>query len=203
MQQRTIKIDSPKQLLVEGTDEELLFPRLIQHLEIESLQVQNYRGKNNLRNFLRDLVDVVSFDSVECIGIVQDADGGAQSALQSVQSHLQNANLPVPGTYLVPSEYTPITSVFIMPDNSGNGALEKLCLAVLADDPAMACVEDFIKCVNENVSAQPRQQDKARIHAFLASREDPELRLGEAAQRGYIPWNHPAFADLAQFLRNL
>ncbi|MYC28487.1 MAG: hypothetical protein F4X65_00140 [Chloroflexi bacterium] len=97
----------------------------------------------------------------------------------------------------------PSISAFIMPDNASNGALEQLCLSALDGDPAMICVEDFLRCVNGQVAAPPRDQQKARIHAFLASREDPELRLGEAAQRGYIPWNHWAFGPLAQFLRNL
>ena len=204
MPQREVKIDCPKQLLVEGRDEELLLNRLIRHLHIEDLQVQNYQGKNNLGNFLQDMVVVVGFNSVQTMGIVQDADECAHSALQSIQSHLQNANLPVPTTFLVPTESTPITSIFVVPDNSGGGALEHLCLSALAEDPAMPCVDEFITCIEKAGCSTPEnRKDKARIHAFLASRQDPELRLGEAAQRGYIPWNHPAFAQLAQFLQSL
>ena len=203
MQKRVAKIERPKQLLVEGRDEELFFQGFLRNLRIVDVQAQGYGGKPNFGNFLEDLVDSVDFDKVESIGIVRDADDSAASALQSVQDRLSSVGLPVPQTYLVPSENSPTTSVFIMPDNSGNGALEKLCLTVLANDPAITCVEDFLKCVNENVTAQPQPQDKARIHAFLSSRKDPELRLGEAAQRGYIPWDNPAFDRLSQFLRSL
>ena len=203
MQQRTIRVELTKQLLVEGSDEALLFPRFLQHLEIASVQVQNYQGKDNLGNFLRDIIDTIGFDDVESMRIVRDADTNANSALQSVQSHLQNAGLSVPRNLLTSVGQSPRVSIFIMPDNSGIGALEDLCLAALVDDPATHCVTDFIQCVNETVATPPQNQAKARMHAFLASREDPELRLGEAAQRGYIPMEHPAFTDLAQFLRNL
>ena len=203
MQRRPVRIDLPKQLLVEGRDEEEFFRSFLRNLRIEDVQPQGYGGKDNLGNFLEDLVDTADFYQVESIGIVRDADNSAASALQSVQGHLRAVGLPVPQTYLVPSENAPITSVFVMPDNSAEGALERLCLTVLSEDPAMKCVEDFLRCVTANVTAQPRPQDKARIHAFLASREDPELRLGEAAQRGYIPWNHSAFTQLTQFLQAL
>ena len=49
----------------------------------------------------------------------------------------------------------------------------------------------------------PKRPSLARIHAFLASREDPELRLGEAAQRGYLPWENAAFHQLIEFVRSL
>lgn len=68
----------------------------------------------------------------------------------------------------------------------------------------MACVADFMRCLQDVAVAPPVDAAKARIHAFLSSRPDPDLRLGEAAQReGYLPWNNPAFDQLADFLRNL
>ena len=201
-----LRFDEEKLLLVEGQDEENLFEGFLRHLGIAGIRILSYRGKNNLQNRLKVYVDAPGFNQVQSIGIVQDADdSGAQSALQSVQSSLRNAGLPSPQTFLSPAGDSPRVSVFIMPDNSSEGALEKLCLAAFADDPAMHCVLEFMRCVEDRVEFGPEEKDKdkARVHAFLASREDPELRLGEAAQRGYIPWNHPAFTDLARFLENL
>ena len=199
-----LRFDEARLLLVEGRDEENLFEAFLRHLGISGIRILSYRGKNNLQNRLKVYVDAPGFDQVQSIGIVQDADtNGAQSALQSVQSALGNTGLPSPQDFLTPAGENPQVSVFIMPDNNGNGALEKLCLSALADDPAMECVEAFLQCVNDAVTAPPQNTDKAKMHVFLASREDPELRLGEAAQRGYIPWNHPAFTALAQFLQNL
>ena len=191
-----------KLLLVEGRDEELVLGAFLRHLAIADVPVQVYGGKDRLRYFLEALLAEVAFDDqIQSIGIVRDADGNARSALQSVQSSLRNVGLPVPQSFRVTAEGTPRVSVFIMPDNSGEGALEDLCLAALKDAPAMPCVAEFLRCVNAAVERPPQNPAKARMHAFLASREDPELRLGEAGQRRYLPWDNPAFADLAQFLR--
>ena len=193
-----------RQLLVEGQEEVHFFGAFLRYLEIDDvIQVRNYEGKDSLRRYLRAFTGLVDFPQVQSIGIVRDADDSARSAMQSVQGSLQNAGLAVPNQFITPADGPPRVSIFIMPDNSSNGALEHLCLAALADDPAMPCVEEFLSCVNDRVSSPPQDQSKARIHAFLASREAPELRLGEAAQRGYIPWNHSAFAQLAQFLQAL
>ena len=190
-----------KLLLVEGRDEENFFEAFLRHLGVSGIQVLNYRGKNNLGNRLEVYVDVPSFAQIQSIGIVRDADDNARSALQSVQNSLRDVELPVPQSFLVAADGRQRVSVFIMPDNSGEGALEDLCLAALETDPAMPCVAEFLRCVNAAVERPPQNPAKARMHAFLASREDPELRLGEAGQRRYLPWDNPAFGDLAQFLR--
>ena len=202
-QERTPVRGYQNQLLVEGRDEELFLGALLRELGINDVQIQNCRGKDNLSIVLLEIAQDPDFHLINSIGTVRDADLNANGAFQSVQSALRRANLPVPARMLQPTTGNPSTSVFIMPDNNSYGALEKLCISALADEPAMSCVDEFLQCINDRAGSRPRDGDKARIHAFLASREDPELRLGEAAQRGYIPWDHPAFSDLAQFLKEL
>ena len=203
MQNGLATVNQPRQLFVEGREEVLLFDAFLRELRITDVQIQNCRGKDNLGPILLEIVDTPDFHLLDSIGIVRDADNSAPSALQSVQGSLQRAGLAVPNDYVIPAAGPPQVSVFIMPDNAGSGALEHLCLSALADDPAMPCVDDFLRCLDGRVPMLPRDEDKARIHAFLASREDPELRLGEAAQRGYISWGHPAFDQLAGYLRTL
>lgn len=196
-------IESGRQLLVEGREDAQFFRALLRYLQIDDIQVRDYEGTGNLRRYVLAFTGLVDFRQVQSIGIVRDADDSASSALQSIQGSLSNIGLPVPSQPLTPAEGPPRVSIYIMPDNASTGALEKLCLSALADEPAMPCVDEFLQCVNDTVGSSPSDGDKARIHAFLASRQDPELRLGEAAQRGYIPWSHPALTDLGQFLINL
>lgn len=87
-----------------------------------------------------------------------------------------------------------------MPDGVGEGMLETLCLASVSSDPAMACVDSYFECL-EHASIRPSNRDKARIHAWLASREKPDTRVGEAAAAGYWNFADAAFARLWQFLR--
>ena len=49
----------------------------------------------------------------------------------------------------------------------------------------------------------PRWVSKARVHAFLASRDRPDLRLGEAAERGIWRFESEAFRPLIDLLRML
>ena len=49
----------------------------------------------------------------------------------------------------------------------------------------------------------PKDMAKAEVHAFLASREEPDKRLGEAAEAGYWPLGDPAFGHLKNFVLNL
>ncbi len=196
-------VGRPKQLFVEGRQDELFFDAFMRRLGIYDVQIQDCRGKDNLGPLLEAISQDTDFHLVQSIGIVRDADTSAASAFQSVQGSLRNAGLSVPNEMLVASEGSPKIAVFVMPDNSAGGALEDLCLATLEGDPAMPCVADFLQCVNGVVETPPQNVAKARMHAFLASREDSELRLGEAAQRGYLPWGNAAFESLTEFLTNL
>lgn len=204
MQQRAVSIDARRQLLVEGRDEQEFFRELLRFLAIEDIQIHAYGGKDNLGNFINNFVDVVGFGNVYSIGVVQDADENAQSALESVRSRLRNANLSVPLTYLQPAGETVKVQIFVMPDNESNGALENLCLAALAEDTAMECVSEFMECLRVKCISPPNNRlAKARMNSFLASRDEPDTRLGVAAAKGYIPWNNAAFSDLIQFLKSL
>lgn len=70
----------------------------------------------------------------------------------------------------------------------------------------MPCVQSFMTCLTQAeipLPDTPAQRDKARLQAFLASRQKPGLRLGEAAEKGDLPFNLPAFASLPSFCEQL
>ena len=203
MPEAPISLAKRKLLLVEGQDEELFFGALLRHLDVDDIEVQHYEGKNNLRPFLRVFVIAPGFDQVQSIGIVRDADNSAVSAFQSVRDSLHVAGLPTPEEMMGTAGDSPMVTVFIMPDNAKCGALENLCLSALEDDPVISCVSEFMQCVRQSAEKGPGNEAKAKVHAFLASREDPELRLGQAAHRGYLPWENTAFEQLIGFLRRM
>ena len=196
-----IEFTEPRLLLVEGSDEVGFFRGFLNFLKITGVQIVNYGGKDSLRQNLRAYVREPTFAQVGSIGIVRDADESAHSARQSVLGSLNNANLPDP-----PGDAGVKIALFVMPDDSSPGALEDLCLAALVDNPAIDCVDAFLQCMEEAGYSPPIYLSKAKVRAFLVSLEDSEARLGIRAQRSNeIPWdwNHPAFTDLARFLRSL
>jgi len=112
---------------------------------------------------------------------------------------LGKTQLHIPKRPSVATEAIPHVSVYILPDCKGAGMLETLCLQSVAKDAVLPCVDEYLDCIQTGGNL-PGNLDKARLHAFLASRPKPDLQLGEAASAGYWPWDHPAFERLKEFL---
>jgi len=186
---------------VEGPDDSRFLAALLRHKQIEAeFEIRDVEGVNNFNGLLRTLPAVTGFVNVVALGIVRDADQSMQSAFQSACSALKNANLSIPKYPLTIAGKLPRVSVFIWPDCKNTGTLETLCLEAVRDDPAMPCVAQYFECLDSQKVMQPKAIQKAYLHTFLASREKPGLRIGEAAENGYWDWNHPAFDPIKQFL---
>ena len=67
----------------------------------------------------------------------------------------------------------------------------------------MSCVEEYLECVKNNANREPNNVAKAKLHAWLASKEKPDKRLGEAAEAGYWDWESAAFDGLKEFIFSL
>jgi hypothetical protein len=75
--------------------------------------------------------------------------------------------------------------------------LEAACLDAIraAAANAWACMEPFDACLSVNGTAP--------LQAWPSSLPTPGLRLGEAAQKGLLLFDAPAFAPSSEFLRRL
>jgi hypothetical protein len=197
-------IEKSKLLVVEGPDDQYFLSALLQHLGIETdFDIRYLEGTDNFNRILRAFPGVTGFGEVASLALVRDADQDAQSAFQSICSALENARLSVPKRPFVSVGEKPEISVFIWPDCKSSGTLETLCLSSASDDPAIICIEQYFECLARQMATLPKPIHKAHLHTFLASREKPGLRLGEAANAGYWPWEHPVFDPIIQFLRAL
>ena len=70
-------------------------------------------------------------------------------------------------------------------------------------DPAMRCVDEYFECIERANGSLPNNMDKAKVQAFLASRDRPGLLVGQAAAAGYWPWTSDAFSHVRRFIQNL
>ncbi len=183
----TFEITKPKLLLAEGLDDKNFLDALVQFLKIDTIQITQYRGKNNLRSFLKTLMVTPGFDELESIGITRDADDSYTSALQSVNDAIQAQNFSIK------------ISTFILPDRASPGMLEDLCIATLAIDE-LQCIDQYLECMQVYKGSLPRNLSKAKIYAWLATQSKPEIRLGEAALDRYFDFNHSAFSPLKAFI---
>ena len=200
-----VDVEATKQLLVEGNDQVNFFGAMISHLGLHGIQVQNFGGVSDLANFLETLAATAEFgEKVENLGIIRDAERRpAQSAFQSVQGSLCRAGLPVPKLMIQHFGISPTVSVFILPDNESDGMLETLLCQTFEDTPIDYCIESFFECVSAETGEGHHRPDKARAHAFIATRRDPHVSVGVAAQRSYWDFDHAVFDGVRDFLRSL
>jgi len=199
-----IEIKKPTALIVEGKEEELFFSSLLNEIAIDSIQIFPIGGKTKLRDHLEAFTDSPAYSSiVKNIGIIRDADQSENDTLKSVQDALVAVKLPSPRMPMKMTGISPRVGIMILPGQGRPGMLEDLCLEAVADDPAMQCVNDYFRCLSDNKSMPSKDFSKAKINAFLTSRDSPDKRLGEAALAGYWPWNHSVFDQAKTFLRSL
>ena len=200
------RIEQPKQLFVEGNDDARVFTSLSRYLEIQDVQIWQCGGYENIQGVLRTVIGMDDFDSVRSLAVVADADSNRNARIQSIQNTLTRARLPTPSS---PLEFVSDRGIkvayLVVPHERENGMIEDVCLDSVSDDPVMECIDRYFECIEDSSTTGPRQtwMSKARSHAFLASRERPDLRIGEAADRGIWQFEHEAFDLLKDLLKML
>lgn len=197
-----IEITEPNILLVEGIEDVLFFEAFIRHLKLQNIQVISCEGKDNFRGNLKAIMRAPFYDKIKSIAIVRDGDANPSSAFQSVCDALRNVGLEVPKHQGIFAGEKPRVGVLILPGSDTPGMLEDLCLKAVENDPAMRCVAEYFECLRRN-GLFPDNAAKAKVQVFMASRKRAGLRLGEAAQAGYLPWDAEAFGPVRDFLKQM
>lgn len=192
-----------KLLLVEGKDDEGFFKALLKQLQLEDIEIRNFDGTPNFSTYLKTLKVTPGFSEVASLGIVRDADKDYNSAFQSICTGLQQAKINIPKRPLVTAEGEPKVTVYIFPDCQNSGMLETLCLKSLENDPVFPCMEEYFTCMQNHSEVMPKNLPKAKLGAFLASRQNPNLLVSNAARAGYFPWDNPVFDLVKQFIQSL
>ena len=183
---RPLRVEQPKQVIVEGIDEVRVFSSLANHIGISGLQVQQCGGYQNLRRFLSAFTALDGFDNVESLAVVADANTNRVGRQQSIQAALTNVGLPVPSAALQATSAGRLKVVYlIIPHGSDGTMLEDVCLASVSADAAMKCVDEYFECLSREGASTPRfvHKSKGKVHAFLASRDNPALRTGASSRK--------------------
>lgn len=102
MTSERIHIRCSIQLLVEGKDAQNFFKAFVGRLSLHDVDVQDFGGVGEFRQFLAAFVTAPNFGNVRSIGVVRDAEQSADAALQRVQrrdkarAHAWLATQPLP-----------------------------------------------------------------------------------------------------------
>ena len=189
--------------MVEGSHEESFFRELLKQMNIGDIQIASVGGADNFAPSLKRLPTFDNFDNVASIGIVRDADNSFSAKFRSIANALRRAELPRPTAPLIPTTTTPKVMVYIAPDNSNQGALEDLCLATVAGDPVLQCVDYYFDCIRQYKEGNHPHLSKARVQAYLASKDEGDVSMARAALSGYWDFNSSVLNSLKQFLNNM
>lgn len=206
------QIWSEKLLLAEGVDVHRFLIYAITSYEKSDVQVINFGGIDELRLFIENLKNMVNFSKVKTLVIARDAETNLTSAIDKVRSALENAGLAKPSK---PFEYNSDNNIKIafmfFPglDEHGQcqtGRLEDLCLATVATDTLLNCVDAFLKCAHENQenNEELKHPWKSRLYAYLAGKDDHAgKKLGQAAKDKVWNLNHPIMAPFKKTIQEM
>jgi len=205
-------IGSEAVLIVEGDDEFHLLIRLLKREGLEGrVDIRPpYQEVAELGIYLPEVVAKTSgFRGVARLGVLRDAEEGqVEDALRSISGALAvvfpGASLTHCGQFhdlqLTEERSVRLGAFVSVP------CLELLCLspARVQADAAMPCVEAYLQCLAPHVCDNTQAQRlKRRLYAFLASRPNPRLRPGQAADANDIDLSDPCWKPLRDFLREL
>lgn len=188
----------------EGGDDLAVVSGVAKSIGLSALQAEPFLGKNNLRNFLKDVQKRPEFaqNTVASVGIVRDADEDEDAAFRSVRDSLLANGFKAPEANGAVVADGVKVGILIIGPNGGQGMVEDLCLQSVSDRPEFGCVSEYFHCVTERCGRKDFSS-KAKVRVWMASHVDYSYYLGKAAERGYWPWDSPVFDALKDFLRKL
>ena len=223
-QENNTEIRKSKILIVEGNHERDFFETWLKKLNRDDIQVMPIGGKTNLKPNFKLIVDRSNFGDVESILITRDADGSYENAFQSVCDVLQDKRvtdslknkskeiiLRIPeSAWTFTKDTTPRICVAILPGVNKVGALEELLIQTIDNDPMSEkshnFIEDALVTLDDSGYRSPpplHRVGKAKIHAFLATFEEPDKDQGKAALAGVWKFGHKALDPLRSILEEL
>jgi hypothetical protein len=195
-------IEQSHLLLVEGIEDAFFFEAFLKQLKLNEIEIWPIGSGRVFKERLKILRKLSGFERIKSIGVIRDADDNPVAAFDSVRQALIENDLPAPDRYGSRSTKTPITSIMILPDGlSSQGMLESLCLRAIKAEPAMSCTDRYFDCLRGlGINQREVDKDKARIYVYLASKHEPDKRLGESALAGYWSFNNEVFDKVNRFL---
>lgn len=204
----------PRLLLVEGQDDKHVVRHVMEACDLNiDIDVREADGAPNL---LAAIPDELAAPERQVLGIAMDANGDPQARWEEIadelrkSSQFQDAGGDPPaeaepaGTILEGSSRCPRIGVWLMPDNVNPGELEDFIRRMIPDDdPVRPKADAYIDDLPEPRKFAPHKIDKAKVHAWLATRKEPgrmgaaigagDLDVGAESCQAFVKWLEELF----------
>lgn len=204
---------SDRVLLVEGENDLHVFlhlwGRLVEDESLGSRPEFCIEDKGGIDPLVASIANEVRAPDRRAVGIVVDADQDPLDRWEAVADQLREVGFtvpeePVPGGTCIPeSMFLPRIGIWLMPDNESPGELEDFVRKMLPDDdPVWPSSEDYIDGIREEHRKFRRKVLRAKVHAWLATREQPG-RMGAAIKGGDLKVDGALAGSFGNWLRRL
>ena len=207
------RIKKPYLLLCEGRDAEGFLINYLNSSALhedqrfsEEIQVLNFGGNDDLRNFLMNLKNMDKFDRVTSMGIIRDAERDYEKACKEVSGSLKLCGF-------MSSECSGIwtdngaglkAGFILFPLNKSAGTLEDLCLRILSEKNSQSIlskIEEFLTAMESSYDRLYRRKHKNELHTYLSSSDEyVTMPVGIASSSGAFDWNSEELKPLRLFL---
>ena len=192
-------------LLVEGQDDK----HVVRHLSRRHDDMPEFCifDKGGIQDLLEDIGLELRVPGRQALGIVVDANDDLNARWNAVVARLKEENIEISGSRS-PSgsivESTPRVGIWLMPDNRTPGELEDFVTEMIPDDdPIWPRARRYIDGIPEaDRKFSEKKIPRARIHAWLATREDPR-RMGAAIGARDLRVDGVLSTKFAEWLRRL
>ena len=199
-------LQSDRVLLVEGDDDKHVVLNLLRGLQpgVPKFDIVDRKGIGNL---VPAIGPEIKAPGRVAVGILVDANDNPDRRWQAISDRVRNVGINPPpamdpgGTVI---EGRPRVGIWLMPDNRSAGELEDFIARLIpTGDPvwpkAQAYIED-IPVADRKFAAGKIQ--RARIHAWLAAREEPR-KMGAAIHARDLNAAAPLASTFSAWLRAL
>ena len=192
-------------LLVEGLNDKHVVRHLSRrHDDMPEFYIFDTGG---IQDLLQDIGLELRVPGRQALGIVVDANDDLNARWNAVVARLKEENIEIsgstsPGGSIV--EGTPRVGIWLMPDNESPGEIEEFVAEMIPDDdPIWPCSQRYIDGIPEaDRKFSESKIQRARIHAWLATREDPRL-MGAAIGARDLRVDGVLSTKFAEWLRRL
>ena len=192
-------------LLVEGPNDKHVVRHLCNsHEEMPKFCILDKEG---IEVLLEDIGSEILAPGRKAVGILVDANDDLDARWDAVANRLQEENIEIPsspeltGTII---DGNPRVGIWLMPNNTSPGELENFVSKMIPDDdPVWPLSEDYIDGIPEaDRKFTEKKILRAKIHAWLATREDPR-QMGAAIGARDLHTDGTLSTTFANWLRQL
>lgn len=172
------------------------------------IQVMDFGGNEQLAGYLSILKNMEGFQKVKSILIVRDAEKDPRAAMDTIRATLTNCGFPAPERpcQIAKSEQLKIGYV-LFPTCTAEvipGALEDLCLSILAEDnneAILAEIDKLIQTLGKEFGRKFPHEFKTKLHSYFSVTDEfVSLKIGEAAKAKAFNWYSEKLIPLKNFI---